>query len=140
MQIAIQLAFNGTCRQAFELYEKVLGGKITVMNTFGGNDAALPPGSVEAAPEWIRGGESRVGDYAILGNDLNDDDFKPMQGFNISIHTKTVEEAEHIFNGLADGGEVNTPLTKVEWSPAFCLVTDRFGVPWLILALDPAWK
>jgi PhnB protein len=68
MQIAIQLAFPGTCRQAFEFYEKLFSGKITVMNTFDGNDAELPPGSVEAAPEMIRFAEIRIGDYAILGN------------------------------------------------------------------------
>lgn len=45
MQIKTQLAFRGQCRQAFEYYEKVLGGGILVMNTFGGNDAKLPPGS-----------------------------------------------------------------------------------------------
>jgi PhnB protein len=135
MKISVQLAFNGQCRQAFEFYEKVLGGKITVMNTFGGNDAALPPGSVEAGPELIRFGEIQIGDYAILGNDLKEEDFKPMQGFNISIHTKSVGEAENIFNGLAEGGKIETPLTEVEWSPAFGLVNDKFGVPWLILAL-----
>ncbi|MEJ7625070.1 MAG: VOC family protein [Pyrinomonadaceae bacterium] len=135
MQVMTQLAFNGQCRQAFEQYEEVLGGKITVMNTFGGNDAELPPGSVEAAPEQIRFAEIQIGDYAILGNDLTEEDFKPMQGFNVALHVKDVAEAERIFDGLAEGGQITTPLTKVAWSPAFGLVTDRFDVPWLILAL-----
>jgi hypothetical protein len=56
MQVMTQLAFRGQCRQAFEHYEKVLGGKITVMNTFGGNDAKLPPGSTAAAQ--VRGTSS----------------------------------------------------------------------------------
>ena len=135
MKISVQLAFTGQCRQAFEFYEKVFGGKITVMNTFGGNDAPLPPGSVEADAEMIRFGEIQVGDYAILGNDLREEDYEPMRGFNISIHTQTVQEAEKIFNGLAEGGEVHTPLTEVAWSPAFGMLRDKFGVPWLILAL-----
>jgi PhnB protein len=134
MKVMMQLAFNGQCRQAFEQYEKVLGGKITVMNTFGGNEAKLPPGSVAAAPDQIRFAEIQVGDYAILGNDLREQDFKPMQGFNIALHVKDAAEAKRVFDGLADGGRIDTPLSKVDWSPAFGLVTDRFDVPWLILA------
>ena len=134
MKVMVQLAFNGQCRQAFEQYEKVLLGKITVMNTFGGNEAKLPPGSVAAVPDQIRFAEIQVGDYAILGNDLRAQDFKTMQGFNIALHVKDAAEAKRVFDGLADDGHIDTPLSKVDWSPAFGMVTDRFGVPWLILA------
>jgi PhnB protein len=58
MNLAPQLAFAGQCRQAFEFYAKLLGDKITVMNTFGGSeDRKLPPGSVAAAD--IRSGSRR---------------------------------------------------------------------------------
>ena len=70
MQVMTQLAFKGQCREAFELYERVLSGKITVMNTFGGSDAKLPPGSTASAPDQIRFAELQVGGYAILGNDV----------------------------------------------------------------------
>lgn len=136
MNIAIQLAFNGKCREAFEFYQEVLGGEIVVMNTFGSSDADLPPGSVAADAEMIRFGEIRVGNYSIRGNDLRSSDYKPMQGFNISVHTDTPEEARRIFAGLADGGTVLTPLSEVAWSSAFGIVKDRFDVPWLILAVD----
>ena len=49
MNTAPQLAFAGDCRQAFEFYARLMGGVITVMNTFGANeDKALPPGSTAA--------------------------------------------------------------------------------------------
>ncbi len=70
MQIMTQLAFNCQCREAFELYEKELGGKINVMNTFRGSDVKLPPGSTASAPEQIRFAELQIGNYAILGNDV----------------------------------------------------------------------
>ena len=70
-----QLAFRGECRQAYEHYEKVLGGSITVMNTFGGNDAKLPPGSTTAAPGQIRFAELKIGDFAILGNDVPENEY-----------------------------------------------------------------
>jgi PhnB protein len=135
-KVMTQLAFKGQCREAFELYERVLGGKITVMNTFGGSDATLPLGSTASAPDQIRFAEIRVGGYAILGNDVPAQDYKPAQGYNIALHVKTPGDARRIFNALSDGGSVVTPLSEVAWSSAFGIVTDRFGVPWLILAPD----
>ena len=60
-KVMTQLAFKGQCREAFELNERVLGGKINVMNTFGGSDAKLPPGSTASAPDQIRFAELKVG-------------------------------------------------------------------------------
>ena len=134
--LSVQLAFKGQCRQAFELYEKLLGGNISVMNTFGGNNAALPPGSTASAPDHIRFAELQVGDCAIRGNDVPESDYKPMQGFHISLHLGTATEARRIFNALSEGGQIETPLSEVAWSSAFGILRDRFGTPWLVLALD----
>ncbi len=136
MQIMTQLAFRGECRQAFEHYEKVLGGSISVMNTFGGNDAKLPLGSTAAAPDQIRFAELKVGDFAILGNDVPENEYVPMQGFHIALHVKTGAEARRVFDAFSDGGTIETPLSEVAWSSAFGIVTDQFGTPWLILAMD----
>lgn len=100
MQVTTQLAFEGQCREVFALYEEVLGGKIVVMNTFGDSDAKLPPGSEVSAPEQIRFAELRIGDYAILRNDVPDPEYRPMQGFNIALHVKTADEARWIFNAF----------------------------------------
>ena len=136
MPVMTQLAFKGQCREAFELYEKVLGGKIAVMNTFGGSDAKLPPGSTASGAEQIRFAELQIGDYAILGNDVPEAEYRPMQGFNIALHVKTADEARRIFKAFSEGGKVVTPLSDVAWSSAFGIVNDRFGTPWLILAMD----
>lgn len=136
MKVMTQLAFNGQCRQAFEHYEKVLGGKINVMNTFGGSDIKLPPGSTASAPDHIRFAELQVGDYSILGNDVPEKQYEAMRGFSIALHVKTATEARRIFNALSEGGQIDTPLSEVAWSSAFGVVTDRFGTPWLILVLD----
>ena len=136
MQIMTQLAFGGQCRQAFEFYETVLGGRISMMNAFGDSAAKLPPGSTASAPDQIRFAEFRVGDYAILGNDVPKTEHAPMQGFHIALHLKTGDEARRMFEALSDGGEVETPLSEVAWSSALGTLTDRFGTPWLVLALD----
>ncbi len=136
MQIMTQLAFGGQCRQAFEFYEKVLGGRISVMNTFGNSLAKLPPGSTASAPDQIRFAELQVDDFAILGNDVPQKEVVPMQGFHIALHLTTGDEARRVFEALSEGGLVETPLSEVAWSSAFGTLTDRFGTPWLILAMD----
>ncbi len=135
MDLAPQLAFAGNCREAFEHYATLFGGEINVMNTFGGNeDRALPPGSQAGPADHIRFAEIRFGEHALRGNDVTEDEFVAMRGFNISLHVATTGEARRYFNGLADGGSVTTPLSEVDWAKLFGMVTDRFGVPWLILA------
>ncbi|MDO9355294.1 MAG: VOC family protein [Solirubrobacteraceae bacterium] len=136
MKVMTQLAFAGQCREAFEHYARVLGGRITVMNTFGENEGkALPPGSSPAGGDKIRFAELRVGDFAILGNDLPADQVEAMRGFNVALHIEGTREARRIFDGLAEGGQVTTPLARVAWAALFGMVTDRYGVPWLVLAL-----
>ena len=47
-------------------------------------------------------------------------------------HYKKVLGAERVFAGLADGGQVQTPLTETFWSPRFGMVADQFGVSWMV--------
>lgn len=136
MDIAPQLAFSGECRQAFEFYARLMGGVITVMNTFGGNeDKALPPGSSAAASDRVRYAELSLGQSVLRGNDVPADQSVPMQGFSVSLHVEGANEARRVFEALSEGGTVTTPLTKVDWADAFGMVTDRFGVPWLVLGM-----
>ena len=135
MNIMVQLEFDGQCRQAFEYYAQVLKGEIKVMNSFG-DETALPPGSKPASPERIRFAQLKVGDNVIQGNDLPAGEYKEKRGFNVALHVSHAAEARRIFNALAAGGRIDTPLSEVAWSSAFGIVRDRFDTPWLILALD----
>ena len=103
------------------------------MNTFGDSAAKLPPGSTASGHDQIRFAELQVGDFAILGNDVPQEEAVPMRGFHIALQLKTGQEARRVFDALSDGGEVETPLSEVAWSSAFGTVTDRFGTPCLIL-------
>ena len=77
-----------------------------------------------------------MGDYAILGNDVAENEYVPMRGFHIALHLKTGAEARRIFDALSEGGKVETPMSEVPWSSAFGIIADQFGTPWLTLALD----
>jgi PhnB protein len=132
-----QLEFDGNCREAFERYAALFGGQITVMNTLGETgDVPLPPGSTAGPPDMVRFAELRLGNTRILGNDLPADQYERPRGFNLAVHFEKTDEARRIFDGLADGGSISVPPAKVAWAALFGMVTDRFGIPWLILGFN----
>jgi PhnB protein len=52
--------------------------------------------------------------------------------FSISVHTESEKEADQIFNGLANGGKVNMPMEKQFWGSYYGMLTDKFGVQWMV--------
>ena len=52
--------------------------------------------------------------------------------FSISVNTKSTEEATCIFNALAAGGKIKMPLEKTFWESYFGLLTDIFGINWMV--------
>jgi PhnB protein len=57
------------------------------------------------------------------------------QGISLSISVPSEAEAERRFSALAEGGQVQMPLTKTFFSPRFGMVADRFGVSWMIIVV-----
>jgi PhnB protein len=54
------------------------------------------------------------------------------EGFSLALAVPTEAEANRAFAALAAGGEVKMPLTKTFWSPCFGMLTDRFGIGWMV--------
>jgi len=55
------------------------------------------------------------------------------QGFSLSLLAEDEAEAQRLFTALGEGGQVQMPMTKTFFSPAFGMVADRFGVSWMVL-------
>jgi PhnB protein len=58
--------------------------------------------------------------------------FSPQQGFTVSISLNEPKKGEQIFNALAEGGKIGMPYQKTFWSPGFGMLTDKFGIPWMV--------
>ncbi len=137
MKAIVQLEFDGRCREAFEFYAHALKGEIKVMNALGETqDVPLPPGSRPAGSDSIRFAQLAIGDTLIQGNDLPQGEYRSKEGFNVALHVRDSTEARRVFDALADGGCIETPLSEVAWSSAFGILRDRFDTPWLILSMD----
>jgi PhnB protein len=130
MEIAPYLIFDGNCAEAFRFYEKVLGGKITMMQTYGESPAKEHvPASHHDRVIHVH---MEIGKETLMGSDAHSDKFDAPQGTHISITVPTAAEAERIFKALSDRGKVTMPFEKTFWSPGFGMTVDRFGTPWMV--------
>lgn len=130
MQVNPYLIFNGQCEEAFLFYHKVLGGKIETMMTHEGSPMAehTPP---ELAKK-IMHASLWVGDTMLMGSDAPLKDYKGMHGFSVALALEDPAEAEKIFKALAEGGTVQMPIQETFWAAKFGMLTDRFGVAWMV--------
>lgn len=144
MKIVTSLSFRGQCREAFEFYADVLGGKISAALPYSDAppDMAMPDGKYK---DWLMHCWLDVGDQALMGADMdvewapNVD--KPKNGFDVTLHTADMAEARRWFDRLAEGGKTVMPFSETFWSPGFGSLVDRFGVPWMINVIPSAgWK
>ena len=130
MRIDPYLNFDGQCAEAFQLYERVLGGRIDGMMTHGAS-----PMAADVPAAWrdrILHARLVVGDQVLMGCDAPPEYYAKPKGAHITITVKTSSEAERIFLALADKGTVTMPIATTFWSPRFGMLTDRFGTPWMI--------
>lgn len=135
MQVNTYLAFNGNCRAAFEMYEKVLGGKIEFVMTQGES-----PMADQTPADWkdrIMHISLQTPGGAIMGADHPQGRAVTPAGFSVSVTVEDTVEAERIFQGLSDGGQVNMEFQKTFWSPGFGMCIDKFGVPWMVNTQGP---
>lgn len=124
------LNFDGTCAEAFRFYERVLGGKIVMLQTIGESPMKdqLPPethGRVMHAHLDVEGA-------VILGSDSQPGRYKAPASFQVSVQVRDLDQARRIFTALGEGGRETLAFQKTFWSPGFGMLVDRYGVPWMV--------
>ena len=94
MKIVTSLSFRGECREAFEHYANVLGGKITAAMPYGDGLPGMPADA--KIKDWLMHCWLEVGDQALMGADMdvawapNID--KPKNGFDVTLHTDSINK------------------------------------------------
>lgn len=133
------LNFKGNTEEAFNFYKSVFGGEFATVMRFKdipkqegceemnitGDDLekimhiALPVGNgnVLMATDAV----GSMAEKIVAGNN-----------FSISISAESKEEADRLFNGLSEGGNITMPLADAFWGAYFGMLTDKFGIQWMI--------
>jgi PhnB protein len=132
MHISAHLCFDGQCREAIQLYQRILGGTIQTMLTYGES-----PMASSTDPRWhdrIVHATLVVDAIELTGVDMIAGSYQRPQGFFMTLTVMGVARAKEIFAALSQGGAIQVPFEKTFWSPGFGVLVDRFSIPWEINA------
>ncbi|HZW11428.1 MAG TPA: VOC family protein [Phycisphaerales bacterium] len=126
------LFFGGRCEEALGFYREALGAEVEMMMRFSESPEPAQPGMVPPGYEnKVMHSSFRVGGSTIMASDGCGEE-GAYQGFSLAITVDTIEQADRTFAALSKGGTVTMPLTKTFWAPKFGMLTDRFGVAWMV--------
>ena len=138
MQVQPYLFFDGRCEEALAFYRKALGAEVTMLMRF--KDCPEPPreggegcGPGSPPPDKVMHSAFKIGETTVMASDGHCAGKPSFSGFSLSITAANDAEAERLFNSIADGGQVQMPLTKTFFSSRFGMAADKFGVNWMIV-------
>jgi PhnB protein len=137
MNVQPYLLFTGRCEEALEFYRKALDAEVTFVMRYKDSPAPEMPKGFE---NKILHANFRIGETQIMASDGRGDEEMNFQGFALTLNVATEAEADRYFSALENCGQVQMPLAKTFYSPKFGMVSDRFGILWMILtaAGEPA--
>jgi PhnB protein len=136
MQVQPYLFFEGRAEEALEFYRKTLGAEVTMLMRY--RDSPEPPKegcmpqNVDPADKVMHAA-FRIGETTVMASDGMCSGTPSFKGIALSLSPKTDAEAQKLFSALTDGGQVLQPMIKTFFSSNFGMVTDRFGVMWMVV-------
>jgi PhnB protein len=134
MLVQPYLFFDGRCEEAVTFYRTALGAEVTALMHYKDCPDTPPPGAIPPGAEnKVMHASFRIGETTVMASDGHCQGHPSFQGFSLSITVPSEAEADRAFGALAEGGKVSMPLGKTFFSPRFGMVTDRFGVGWMVI-------
>ena len=129
------LFFDGRCDEALDFYKKALDAEVTMLMRFkeSPDQAHVPPGGGDK----VMHASFKIGNTQVMASDGNNQGKPSFQGFALSLAVPNESEADKRFTSLAEGGQVQLPLTQTFFAPRFGMVADRFGVNWMVIVTPP---
>jgi PhnB protein len=127
------IAFNGNCREAIDFYKEALGAEELFSQTFG--ESPMP----DMGPaNNIMHATIKVGDsHIMMCDDPRPDATTKAGNISLAVGLNDTGQARTVFDKLADGGKVTMPLDKTYWAEAFGMLTDKFGINWMVNCDQP---
>jgi PhnB protein len=133
MRVNPYVFYEGRCDEALEFYKKALGAEINMLIRYKDSPEPPPPGVVP--PGWeskVMHATFTIGKSTLHASDGRGQGKPAHQGFSLSLTVANPADADRCFNALVDQGSVQMPLCKTFFSPRFGMLTDRFGVAWMV--------
>lgn len=126
--------FDGNTREAMQFYHSVLGGQLQ-LSTFKDFNAASDPRQNDRIMHAQL--ETPNGMTLMAADTMVDAPAQPGTNFNISLSGEDEASLRSYYEKLSAGGRVVYPLEKAPWGDQFGMLTDRFGVMWIVNITAP---
>jgi PhnB protein len=136
LQALPYLFFEGRCEEALDFYRRAVGAEVVALMRF---KDSPDPGMGSDTPDKVMHAMVRIGQTTLYASDGRCQGAPSFQGFALSLTVPSESEADRLFAALNQGGQVTMPLMKTFFSPRFGMLTDRFGVSWMVY-MEPAGK
>jgi len=128
------LHFPGTAREALTFYHSVLGGELAT-TTFAAGGMSQSPQDDE---KLMHGQLDAENGMTLMAADIPSDwPSGPISGVSISLSGEDAEALTRYWNGLTEGATIDQPLVASPWGDTFGMLTDRFGVAWMVNITAP---
>jgi PhnB protein len=131
MQVQPYLFFEGRCQEAIDFYRQALGAEVVMQMPF--KDGPTPTMAPPGAEDKVMHACLRIGGTEVFMSDGRCGGAPSFQGFSLSLSPANDAEAARVFAALGDGGMVGMPLAKTFFASSFGMLTDRFGVGWMVV-------
>jgi PhnB protein len=132
------LHFDGNCGEAMEFYKQALGAELFLLkfSEAPGDPNQLPP----AMRTKIMHSTLKRDDTVLLmaADTMADPPYQTGTAFAVVLECETAHEIETLFRHLSKGGTVTMPLQDTFWNARFGVLTDKYGVRWMLNHALPA--
>ena len=132
MQLQPYLYFGGQCEAAIEFYKKAVGATVERFMRFDDSPQPHPEGAIPR--DWghkVMHATLRIGESTVMASDGCGG--SKFDGFALSANVASDDEARRVFSALGEGGKVCMPLNRTFFAHSFGMVTDKFGVAWMVI-------
>lgn len=134
MPVQSYLFFEGRCEEALDHYRRAVGAEVQDLMRYDEApepcpEGMLPPGSGRK----VMHASFRVGDTVLMASDGMCSGKPSFGGFSLALPVPDEAEAERAFAALGEGGTVTMPLGPTFFARRFGMVTDRFGLSWMVM-------
>ena len=128
-QLNPYISFKDNAREAMEFYQTVFGGKLD-MNTFNEFEASEDPSEGNKIMHAML--EADNGITFMAADTPNSMEYRPGSAISMSLSGDNEKELRGYWSKLIADGKETMPLEKAPWGDTFGMLTDKFGIDWMI--------
>jgi PhnB protein len=133
MNVQPYLSFEGRAQEAIDFYKGALGAKVDMIMHFKDAPPEMQAQMSPTSKDKIMHAAFHIGDTQVMASDGRCTGKASFSGITLTLNAASNGEADKLFNALANGGQVQMPMSETFFANRFGMVADKFGVGWMVI-------